>query len=80
MNVGECPCSAEKGSERGREWKKRKHLGKNYQENKKIQEKCNFFKNYTKWLSESDFKQKYKTVHLGEKGKPLGKINRRRRD
>ena len=47
---------------------------------KKIQEKCNFFKNYTKWLSESDFKQKYKTVHLGEKGKPLGKINRRRWD
>ena len=35
MNVGECPCCTEKGSERGREWKKRKHLGKNYQENKK---------------------------------------------
>ena len=71
INTGECPCCAEKGGERGREWKKRKHLGKNLPSEEK---------NYEKFTFESELKKKYNIVHLGEKRKPLGKINSRRWD
>ena len=46
--VGECPCSAEKGGEGGREWKKRKHLGENLSRKEKVRDIIKKRQRYTK--------------------------------
>ena len=46
--VGECPCSAEKGGEGGREWKKRKHLGENLSGKEKVRDIIKKRQRYTK--------------------------------